>query len=598
MPSFPLRVLHSRGFRRGSLLVLALLWAGAVVWVSMAGPFTSQGTQPGLTYPLLAPSNCQACHGDYNFAEHVEPYPTWSGSMMANSTRDPLFWAALDVANNDVAGIGDWCLRCHASQAWLNGRSEPPGGTTDGCSLQGQIDATDQDFAGVNCHQCHRMMVNDNPPAGQQSVYFENGNFWIDDDDCTGPGSGPCRRGPYDYPSGSGDVPPPHQWAHSQYHVDSDICGNCHNVTSPVHNLIENGVDTGVPFPIERTFNEWQQSDFGPGGSMEQTCQACHMPDSSASPLFACLQSNNDRTGDMAVHQFAGGNSWVPQVLKGEYPNLNRDDAFDATTAWALDMLQDKSATVEVTTLSEAESGGNLELEVKVTNLTGHKLPTGYPEGRRMWLHLEARDGNNNLIWQSGAYDPTTGELTEDAQVKVYRSEPGIFNLNGTGECDSTDTNGNHLFHFVRNNCYVIDNRIPPLGFKGGSDIEMRPKGYTYPETSPGSGVLVNYDVTPYSIPVPLSATSPITVNATLRFQIVSKDYVEFLLDQSNTNGFPNDCIPRTTGTPDMTRAEILYDMWERYDRAPPVDMDLASAQATTTVIFADGFETGDTTAW
>ncbi len=581
------------------MAVLAGLLALFGVWVSLAGPFTTNGTQPGLAFSLLPPSNCQGCHGDYDFAENVEPYPTWSGSMMANSTRDPLFWAALDVANNDVAGIGDWCLRCHAPKAWFSGRSEPPGGTEDGCSLVGNLDARDNDFTGVNCHQCHRMMVNDNPPKGQESVYFENGNMWLDDAVCaSGGGSEPCRRGPYNYTANM-ENPPPHPWAFSDYHVSSDVCGNCHNVTSPVHNLVdESGQDTGVPFPIERTFKEWQQSDFGPGGASEQSCLDCHMQQTEASPVFACLQQSNDRSGNLAIHQFAGANTWIPQVLKGEYPNLSREDAFDATTAWALDMLQNRSATVEVTTLTEAESGGTMEVEVKVTNLTGHKLPTGYPEGRRMWLNVRAVDGADNLLWESGAYDAATGVLTEDAQIKIYRSEPGIYNENGTGECDILDGDGDHIFHFVRNNCYAIDNRIPPLGFTGGSDLETEPKNYTYPETSPGSGILVNYDITPYSIPIPLDAVTPVTVTATLNFQIASNHYVEFLLDQSNENSFPNDCLPRTTGMPTMTRAEILYDMWERYGRAAPVDMDAGNVQAQTTVLFADGFESGDTSSW
>jgi hypothetical protein len=34
-------------------------------------------------------------------------------SMMGNTLRDPLFLAALTVAEQDRPGVGDWCLRCH-----------------------------------------------------------------------------------------------------------------------------------------------------------------------------------------------------------------------------------------------------------------------------------------------------------------------------------------------------------------------------------------------------------------------------------------------------------------------------------------------------
>ena len=70
-------------------------------------------------------------------------------------------------------------------------------------------------------------------------------------------------------------------------------------------------------------------------------------------------------------------------MLRQEYPDLNLVGQFTATRDWALDMLQNQSATVELTADSEAvPPGGNLRrVEVRVTNLTGHKLPDGIPRG-------------------------------------------------------------------------------------------------------------------------------------------------------------------------------------------------------------------------
>ena len=39
-------------------------------------------------------------------------------------------------------------------------------------------------------------------------------------------------------------------------------------------------------------------------------------------------------------------------------------------------------------------------------NLTGHKLITGYPEGRRMWLNIKWYDASGNLLREDGAYGP------------------------------------------------------------------------------------------------------------------------------------------------------------------------------------------------
>jgi hypothetical protein len=448
--------------------------------------------------------------------------------------------------------------------------------------------------------------VNESPPPGEDGVYYENAQFWIDDEDDCPPdwfGAGPCRRGPYDYPQPG--PAPPHPWSESPYHRDSDLCGNCHNVTSPARTLIdENGVDTGIPYPIERTFKEWSQSDYAAagGGAPLTTCQNCHMPDA-AGVEYGCVFQNIPHTDDLPVHDFVGGNAWVPRILRDYYVGeghvgTERQDSYSATIALTEYQLQERSASLELTAPAAVAPGGTLTVDVEATNLSGHKLPTGYTEGRRMWLQLEIRDATNELVFESGAYDPVTAVLTRDAQAKVYESVRGIWNA-GTQQCEHADAFDVEFFHFVLNDCIVSDNRIPPLGFAGTNDPETQPVGYTYPETSPGSGVLVNWDATRYQVPVPEDLVSPLTVTATLRYQTSSKEYIEFLNDEAVTQGFPDDCVERLGGSIGMSRGEFVYQLWNGYDRSPPVDM--VADQASVIVdadIFADGFESGSTTAW
>jgi hypothetical protein len=550
---------------------------------AVAGPLTANGTQPGLTYPLLKASACQSCHGDFSPVAASEPWPGWAGTMMAQAARDPLFWAALDVANHDAPGVGEFCLRCHVPDGWLAGRSEAPGGSPDGCGLVGNLDERDHDFEGVGCHLCHRMMVNSSPPPGQLPNFLENGQWWLDDTNCGGIGE-PCRRGPYDYPGGV-PPPPPHAFAHSPYHRSSEQCGTCHNVTSPTHNLIIGGVDAGIPFPIERTYQEWLFSNFSPAGPTPLSCQDCHMPQATENPAFACVAQQTNRAGDLATHLIAGGNAWIPDVIGQAYPSLGLGPELFAARSAALDQLQNRSALVEVTAPAVARAGADVAVQVKVTNLTGHKLPTGYPEGRRMWLHVVARDATGAVVWESGAYDAATGVLAADPEPKVYEIEPGIWNLNGTGECDVADGGGDAIFHFVRNDCIRKDNRIPPEGFSGAGNLEIQPVGYTYPETSPGSGRLVNFDVTTYAVAVPETAVSPVVITATLRYQTASKEYVDFLVDQAETHGFADDCLPRTTGLPGKSRARVLQDLWAATNRSPPVDMEVAAGSSTVRLV-------------
>ncbi len=65
---------------------------------------------------------------------------------MANAARDPVFFAALAVANQDKPGVGTYCLRCHSPTAFVSGHATPP----DGSAFD------DVDKQGIGCETCHR----------------------------------------------------------------------------------------------------------------------------------------------------------------------------------------------------------------------------------------------------------------------------------------------------------------------------------------------------------------------------------------------------------------------------------------------------------
>lgn len=591
-------------------------WPVAHQLAPSAGPvdFTPHGTQPGLNYLLESSDSCGGCHGPSDqvpSSSAFRPHPTWGGSMMANAMRDPLFLAALDVANHDVPGVGDYCLRCHTSQGWYGGRvvkvgnGQPNNDVTKGaaaCLLEGSYDAPDANsgYSGLSCHFCHRQMAQG--PAGEPLP--GNGAVWLDDQPCTG-ASEPCRRGPYNSPA-------PHAWKFSPFHTDSAMCGQCHDVTTPdiaggpLKTLkLADGSDTGVPFPIERTFSEWQRSLFAdaifrdglgdlplgqPTIVRAQHCQDCHMPVSEEPQATACtLGGYPNRTGNLPTHEFAGGNTWLPAIIEGEFSDtstipdswqgIGRQQSFDQTIGWARRMLL--SAAEVVTTVSTyvaptAGSAGSLALKVKVTNLSGHKLPSGYGEGRRMWLNVQVHDAGGSLVAESGAYDPAGGLLTVDPQARVYEVLQGIFNRNGSDTCDVVDGVGKPMFHFVLNDCVARDSRIPPLGFKpasagdpNGYEVRPVPQG-AYPETTAGSGTLVNYDMVTYAFNVPAGTVGPLSATARLYYQTSSKDYIEFLRDEAASNNFPGENLlcsggpnrPFLVGPKERTRGQYMYELW------------------------------------
>jgi hypothetical protein len=621
-----------RSFRARVAAVLAVLAAAVSLplpALALAGgplDFTPHGTQPGLEFGNESSNDCLSCHGGFNATDRrYMPWNTWAGTMKANAARDPLFWAALDVANQDVPGVGDFCLRCHTPSAWYGGRvAKTATGAaidgSDGCKMQGDHDDEDElgnDFDGVGCHFCHRLR--ETGPAGQ-TARKHNGNLWVDDQNCDSDGDGqpdafgPCRIGPYRYPE-AGIDPAPHAAAFSTWVKRSEMCAACHDISTPVTSagplktlILPDGSDSGIPFPIERTYAEWRASAFAdrifadgmaldePRGDLArfgETCQSCHMPQAPEPQARACQQNpQGSRAGNLGIHEFAGANAWMPGVLSNLYGSAlgpNRQQAFAQAASAATAMLQ-RSASVQLTLSPLAAAPGTLQASVRVTNLAGHKLPSGYSEGRRMWLELEARGAGGQVFWRSNAYDATTGALAIDRDDAVYEVKQGIWNAAApVPSCETEDAQGRPMFHFALNNCIAKDNRIPPRGFRGGADLELRPLPIgRYPETAPGSGVLAHWDDRAYAIPVPAGTPLPVTVQARLRHQVATREYLEFLRNQAVERAIPSenlmcadDRAPLATGPRTQTRGQFAYDQWVASGRSPPVT--LADVQRSST---------------
>src|SRR6185503_19699882 len=101
-------------------------------------------------------------------------------------------------------------------------------------------------------------------------------------------------------------------------------------------------------------------------------------------------------------------------------------EAYQLSANLALDMLQNQSANLILASASRIPSGTDATIRVRVVNLTGHKLPTGYPEGRRMWIHLVVTDAYRQTIFESGNYDFGNAELIPDPNLRVYETVHGI----------------------------------------------------------------------------------------------------------------------------------------------------------------------------
>ncbi len=511
------------------------------------------GSQPGESGQLEHPQKCDNCHGGYN--EAVEPAFNWRGSMMSQAARDPLFYACLAIANQDAPQSGDLCIRCHSPSGWLEGRSLP----TDGSALN------NNDREGVQCDFCHKLLrptelgVNPYPDDAdytaetydQDQAYLStlsiipshpaNGMYVAD--------ASNAKRGPFI------DAAARHKMFYSPFHQEAALCGTCHDVSNPVYmddgsgNYVPNSFGTPSPsfdpytmFPIERTYSEWLNSDYNTpqgvlapqfGGNKQyvSTCQDCHMRD--VTGVAANKKGAVNRT-DLPLHDMTGGNTFIPGLIEQVFPGETDAAALAEGVQRARNMLQ-MAATLELTV---DETAG--EANVRVTNQTGHKLPSGYPEGRRIWLHIQAFDATDDVIYESGTYDAATGVLNHDTHIKVYQIKPGI-------SADLAPVVGlpaGPSFHFVLNNEIFSDNRIPPRGFTNAAfeAIQSPPVRYSYVDGQ-------YWDDTSYPLPAGTER-----VEASLYYQTTTKEYVEFLRDENHTNDW----------------GQVLYDLWAANGKSAP----------------------------
>lgn len=514
------------------------------------------GTQPHEGAILEDPDvSCATCHGNYD--EAAEPWYNWRGSMMGQAARDPLFLACMTIAEQDVPSVGDICIKCHFPGGWQEGRSVDTSGEM----------LTVLDRHGVQCDFCHRIVdydyVEGVSPAADPAVLatvdplplqYANGQFIND--------PGPVKRGPYS------DAEASHAFVESPIHRSSDLCGTCHDVSNPV--FVKNSSGDYVPsafdeehpdmeirnmLPVERTYSEWTRSEYALSGvyapqfagnkadGIVSSCQDCHMRDVYAKG--ANVTGVNDRA-DLALHDLTGGNTFVPKTISAFFPDEVDEAQLNDAVLRARSMLQ-KAASLEVT----PEDFG---ISIKVTNETAHKLPSGYPEGRRIWLNIKALDVNGQVIYESGQYDYDEALLLKDSQIKIYEIEPGV----SPPLAAALGLTAGKTFHFVLNDTIYLDNRIPPRGFTNAAfeEIQSPVVDYVYEDGQ-------YWDTTPYVLPGESDS-----VIVTLFYQTTTREYVEFLRDENVTNSMGQD----------------LYNSWVNNGKSAPEPMISVRAAVNVTV--------------
>ena len=374
---------------------------------------------------------CAACHGTI--------YEEWKDSIMANSWDDPIYRALLAKASVATDGkVDKLCIGCHT----------PMGLTTDTVSARGDDEVH---ISGIGCDDCHSISA---------STGLGNGSYVL-----TPKKFGrPLKFGPRD-----DAVSPYHDTAYSELHTKSEFCSTCHNVTHPFNRM-----------PVERTYDEWRDSPYA---IADIQCQDCHMtpePGVTINPGKAAIMGPERE--HVYSHRFTGANTTL-------HKHFGQDEMADR----ALKLLQ-SAAEIEFLSLpADFQAGESAKVDLRVTNVgAGHKLPTGFPEGREVWIDFTVSDSAGKEIYRSGA-------------IKDGHTEPGTRSFKAT----LGDADGNVVEFAVWEADRVLsDTRILPMGYSDAS----------------------------YEFTIPFDVEGPLTLTAELNYwgfsqstldKIVGKDKIE-----------------------------------------------------------------------
>ena len=499
--------------RRRLLLVSAAMWLLAVVDQRVPAAQTrdlSGRAHDGLAFE--ASVNCLACHNGLTTAagEDVSIGTAWRASIMANSSRDPYWQAAVRRETLDhprrARAIEDTCANCHMPMSHTAARNAGRPADAFGLLPSNRPTSDEHRLAadGVSCTLCHQIGPD---RLGTRESF--SGGFVIE--------QGPPRMfGPFRVDAGrtaimrSATGATPTEATHVR---DSELCATCHTLYTEAFG--PQGEIIGS-LPEQVPFLEWRHSAY----RGERSCQACHMPSTESAPMASVLGEPRDRLGR---HTFLGGNFLMLRML-----NRYRDELavealpqeMDAAAIATIRQLQTETASLSIPNAELRD--GVLTVAVLVRSSTGHKLPTGYPS-RRAWLHLTVRDRESRVIFESGAVTDTGSIRGNDNDADPLRFEPHYTQIRNSDQVQIYESilgkpNGAVTTGLLQATRYLKDNRLLPRGFDKATAV---PDIAVLGEAAQDADFTGDGDLVRYLIDVPV-AVRPFDISVELLFQPIA----------------------------------------------------------------------------
>lgn len=427
--------------------------------------------------------------------------------------------------------IVDTCLQCHGVMGKRQFALDhpPPSTATFSPSFVFDGDPRNPNFHygglardGVSCTVCHHAIET---PAEKKSLALvletnANGHFRVGKpDELYGPfdthtiASHPMKE--------SLGVTP----LHSDLTTSSRLCTSCHSINLPVIDKTPkiHPIDAFTPHDIEQiTYVEWVnssfQTEYKPDPRTKRSCQDCHMPasvvndrlgvtDPVIQTKMAIVQDQDypqaeERAplADITVrrrdtgfrrHELLGLNAFLlrtfqrnPDALGVRLPDYMSGSNTDLTDAIGNVVRQAQHATATVA-VDATVSAGALQADVAVTNLTGHRFPSGVGF-RRAFVELTVTAPDGTVLFASGRTDHDGVIVGGDGHTQLpsefftrgadgrQQYQPHFDEQHPIERADQVqifeelcrDADGDFTESFLRRDQHVKDDRLLPAGWR------------------------------------------------------------------------------------------------------------------------------------
>ena len=475
---------------------------------------------------------------------NVSPYGEWRWSPMGLAGRDPIFYAQLDSERaylskhrpDQLSPITNLCFSCHGAMGQRQLELDTNGKTPFTPEIVQTRDVADPWFKygalareGISCAVCHHIAKSD-VPLMKFIEREATGRFQLTPAD--------QLEGPFEKPA---PLPMEHSLGitpvHDTYTKSARICGTCHTIHLPVLDATDDPKEYETvaecqqeKFSFEQaTYLEWinsaYQNELGTPGASARSCQDCHMTGMlNGTQIQTQIAAVEDyrypaaehvappegvnvpiRTEGYARHQFQGLNVFLLAMFDqfNEQLGLRKCDYMSSGCAgqeptsgipFALRNFAEQTAR-ETATIAVNEptlQGNTLQADVTVTNLTGHRFPSGV-SFRRAFINFTVTSTDGKVLFESGNTNSIgaivdmngnvlPSEFNGSAGPNGRAFQPHYWTGNPITSSDQVqiyeellkDADGDFTTSFIRQDCHFKDNRIFPLGWrKSGPDVKQ-----------------------------------------------------------------------------------------------------------------------------